>query len=79
MVLFILREAFNSRERRELLNRLMARDYAQYRYFEDKWKPDLKAIEDIRKEDKAAAKAPAKAKKEGDLSMFEEPWDEEDS
>lgn len=33
----------------KLLNRLMARDYKEFQYFEHKYPNDVKAVEDIRK------------------------------
>ena len=83
LVLFTVREAFTIRERNKLLNRLMAKDYAQYRYYEDKWKGDLKEVERIRDEGRAEAKTEGESGKPGesgkaDLSTFEEDWEEED-
>lgn len=58
VVLFVVREVFNFRERRQLLNRLMARDYAQYRYYEDKWKADLGVIKKVQEADLASTESP---------------------
>jgi hypothetical protein len=80
LVLFTVREAFTIRERNKLLNRLMAKDYAQYRYYEDKWKGDLKEVERIRDESRAEAKPEPESGKADtvDLSKFDEDWEEED-
>lgn len=57
IALVAISEGFHRRERGELLNRLMSRDYAQFRYYEDKWKGDVKAIEQAREDDRKAATA----------------------
>jgi len=50
LILYVVSEAFHRQERSKLLNRLTAKDYAQYKYYEDKWKGDLKEVEQVRDE-----------------------------
>lgn len=73
IALYAASEISHRLERAKLLNRLMARDYGQFKYFEDKWKPDLKAVEEARA---AEVKASSTEKKQ-DLSQFEDDWEEE--
>lgn len=79
LALFAIREVFIVRERDKLLNRIMAKSYSEYRYYEDKWKGDLKEIdkvrEDTREEFKQAAEEPENPA--NDLSKFEEDWADE--
>jgi hypothetical protein len=67
LVLYVVNEAFNRIERTKLLNRLMAKDYKEFKYYEDKWKGDLKEIEVAREEVHEDRKETKKeAEEEGD-------------
>jgi hypothetical protein len=78
IVVLLVNEAFHRVERTRLLHRIMAKDYKDYRYFEDKWQGDLKEVETVREEAHAEVKKEAESGKKGpDLTDFEEPWEEE--
>lgn len=62
LVLFAIREVFIIRERTQLLNRLMSRDYAQFQYYETKFKKDVAEVEAVREEAREERK---EEKKEG--------------
>lgn len=65
LVLYVVSEAFHRIERDKLLNRLMAKDYKEYRYYADKWKGDLKEVATVREETREELKEELKtAKKE---------------
>jgi len=67
LVLYVVSEAFNRLERTRLLNRLMARDYAQFQYYETKFKSDVAEVEKVRDEARDARKdAKAEAEEEDD-------------
>lgn len=50
LILYAVSEIFHRRERKSLLNRIMSKDYGEYKYFVDKYPKDLKEVERIRKE-----------------------------
>jgi len=65
LVLHVVSEVFHRRERGQLLNRLMAKDYKEFRYYQDKWKGDLGEIAKVREETREELKEELKtAKKE---------------
>jgi len=67
LALYVISEVFHRRERGKLLNRLMAKDYKEFKYYEDKWKGDLKEIATVREETREELKEELKtAKKEGE-------------
>jgi len=66
IVLFTISEVFNRRERAKLLNRLMARDYAQFQYYETKFKKDVAEVEKVRDEAREERKEAKKADEEED-------------
>jgi hypothetical protein len=47
---FIGFELLNYRRIEKLMNRIMAKDYAEFKYYEDKWKPDIKELKEVREE-----------------------------
>jgi len=64
-----------------LLDRLMAKDYGEFKYFRDKWGKDVEEVAKLRKEARKERNAP-EDEKEGesekvDLTEFEEDWKEE--
>jgi hypothetical protein len=61
LVLYAVSEAFNRRERGKLLNRIMAKDLPQFKYYEDKFKKDMAEVERVRDE---AREERTEAKKE---------------
>jgi hypothetical protein len=65
-VLYVVSEAFHRIERTRLLNRLMARDLPQFKYYEDKWKDDLKEIAAAREETREERKEEKKEAAEED-------------
>jgi len=66
IVLYVVSEAFNRVERTKLLNRLMAKDYKEFKYYENKWKGDLKEIEKVREENREERKEVKKEAAEED-------------
>lgn len=75
LALYVISESFNRRERGKLLNRLMAKNLPEFKYYEDKWKGDLKEISTVREETREELKEELKmAKKEegdeGDEDLF---------
>jgi len=67
LVLYVVNEVFHRRERGQLLNRLMAKDYKEFRYYQEKWPGDLKEIEKVRDETREELKEELKtAKKDGE-------------
>jgi len=67
LALYVVSEVFHRRETEKLLNRLMAKDYKEFKYYEDKWRGDLKEIEKVRDETREELKEELKtAKKEGE-------------
>jgi hypothetical protein len=65
-VLYVVSESFHRIERTRLLNRLMARDLPQFKYYEDKWKGDLKEIAAVREETREELKEEKKEAAEED-------------
>ena len=63
IALFIISEAFNRLERTKLVNRIMAKDYAQFQYYETKFKKDVAEVEATREEAREERK---EVKKEGE-------------
>jgi len=63
LVLYAVSEVFNRRERTKLLNRIMAKDLPQFKYYEDKWKGDLKEIKSVREETREELKEELKTTK----------------
>lgn len=47
---YVVSDIFNRLERNKLLNRLMARNYQEYEYYDKKYKKDLKEVESLRDE-----------------------------
>ena len=71
IALYVISEVFNRRERGKLLNRLMARDYAQFNYYETKFKKDVKEVEAVRDETREDRKeAKKEVEDEGDEDLF---------
>jgi len=66
IALYVVSEAFNRVERTKLLNRLMAKDYKEFKYYENKWKGDLKEIEKVREENREERKEVKKEAAEED-------------
>jgi biopolymer transport protein ExbB/TolQ len=67
LVLYVVSEMFHRAERTKLLNRLMAKDYKEFRYYQEKWPGDLKEIEKVRDETREELKEELKtAKKDGE-------------
>jgi hypothetical protein len=67
LIIYVVSEVFHRRERGQLLNRLMAKDYKEFRYYQDKWKGDLGEIAKVREETREELKEELKtAKKEGE-------------
>jgi hypothetical protein len=66
LVLFAISEVFNRRERAKLLNRVMARDYAQFQYYETKFKKDVAEVEAVREESREERKEAKKEAEEED-------------
>lgn len=48
LVVFVLFEILHYFERTKLLNRIMAKDYGEFKYFEERHKKDIKAVEKLR-------------------------------
>jgi len=71
IALYVISEVFNRRERGKLLNRLMARDFAQFNYYETKFKNDVKEVEAVREETREERKeAKKEVEDEGDENLF---------
>jgi len=68
LVLFAISEVFNRRERTKLLNRIMASDYAQFNYYETKFKKDVAEVEAVREEAREERKETKKEAEEEDDS-----------
>lgn len=65
LAIYVVSEAFNRVERAKLLNRIMARDLPQFKYYEDKWKGDLKEAKAVQEESREERKE-AKKEEEGE-------------
>jgi hypothetical protein len=65
-ILYVVSEVFHRIERDKLLNRLMAKDYKEFKYYEDKWKGDLKEIAAVREETREELKEEKKEAAEED-------------
>ena len=85
-VIFILSYLFY-KERQQLLNRIMARDFEQYEYYEKMFKGEVKELKDQRDDVKKEMGEDADIKKELDLEYrkekeflehTEEDWSEDD-
>jgi cell division protein FtsL len=50
LVIEVFFRFLNRRDTKELLNRIMAKDYKEYEYFEKKYEKDVKEEENIREE-----------------------------
>jgi len=66
LVLYVVNEVFHRRERGQLLNRLMARDLPQFKYYETKFKKDVAEVEAVREEAREERKETKKEAEEGD-------------
>jgi len=66
LVLHVVSEAFNRIERTKLLNRIMAKNLPEYRYYEDKWKGDLKEVKAVQEENREERKEAKKEAEEED-------------
>ncbi|MCM8781735.1 MAG: hypothetical protein NC828_01595 [Candidatus Omnitrophica bacterium] len=77
LIWFIIKDFLWERRQGKLLNRLMARNYEEFKYYEEKYKKDVKQNEkarDILIEQ--AMKEPSSSSKsnESDLEDLEEDW-----
>lgn len=79
----IIKDFWHERRLDKLLNRLMSRNYAEFRYYQDKWEKDVKDIEHLREETRKGSEE-NKGDKTVDLRKFfnpdefEEDWKEEE-
>jgi len=48
LIVFVAFEVLHYFERAKLLNRIMAKDYGEYKYFEERHKSDIKAVNKLR-------------------------------
>jgi len=76
------REIHHAREIDRLMNRVMAKDYTEFEYYDKKWKRDLAEVDKVRAENHVAVAAanadtaPAETADKVDnfISEFEEDW-----
>lgn len=61
-----------SRERKSLLDRIMARDYEQFEYYQKMFKGEVEELKEQRKEAKEEDREDAEIKKEMDLEYTKE-------
>jgi len=75
------------RERKELLNRIMAKSYEQYEYFQNMFKEEVDELKSLRKDSRKKDEVDEEIKKEQDLEyekerkfieQTEEDWPEEE-
>ena len=71
------RESKRDKQLESVLNRLMSRDYGEYRYYQDVWEKQIKQAERERKKQVEEAQISSPKPLEEDLSAFEEDWEEE--
>lgn len=82
LVWHVIDEQLNRRERDKLLNRIMAKDYQEYEYYDKKYKGDLrevKALRDESRKDRATEEDDQAAASVGDkvekvMAALEEDW-----
>lgn len=85
---YAISEVFHRRERKDLLNRIMSRNFEEYQYYDKKYTRDLKEVDtlrkDIRKEQRIEAELPAeklveeKEAYEKFTKGLEEDWSEDE-
>ena len=76
---FIVKDAINHRRTDKLLNRIMAKNYEEYNYYEEKYPGDLKELDRIRDESRVERKEFTEKdvfqEDSGiDVTQFEEDW-----
>lgn len=73
---FIVFELLNYRRIEKLLDRLMSRNFEEYKYFSDKWPGDLKEYERLREESRIDREKEREQKPVTDdnIEFFEEDW-----
>jgi UTP:GlnB (protein PII) uridylyltransferase len=78
IILTVVNDGIWRRWTEKLLNRLMAGNYKEYQYYEQKYAKDVKEVEKIRQDERVKAQAPSPAKTDQDAENLEEAWSEEE-
>ena len=78
----IVSELLHRDEKKKLLNRLMAKNYDQYEYYEEKYQKDVAEVaalrDESRKEREKGEEDVVRVDDEVDLDQFEEEWSSEE-